>query len=316
MAEAPFLSVVMPSFNGARWIAGALESVRAQGDPGLEVIVVDGDDSKDTEQVVAQFADLDIRYFRRPDLKTWQAKTNFAVAEASAPHIAMLHVDDLWLPGRAAAVREWIAGAPDAVCHLAPSQLIDLDGAKIGAWRCPFSPSAQPIERDRLIERLLVQNFISCPAPVVLRSTWLELGGMDESLWYTADWDFYLKLAAAGPVIYHPDALTAFRIHGSSLTVSGSRNAADFERQMQIVLDRHSGQLASPATGRVMTLARKSIAINTSLAVAATGSRAALWNALTQLLTLWPKQLLDYWHWSRFGDRVIPRVRLRLAGRM
>ncbi|MFL6728744.1 MAG: glycosyltransferase [Sphingomicrobium sp.] len=316
MGAAPFLSVVMPSFNGARWIAGALESIRAQGEPGIEVIVVDGDESDGTEQVVGSFADLTIRYFRRPDLKTWQAKTNFAVLQASAGHIAMLHVDDLWLPGRAAAVHQWIANAPDAVCHLAPSQLIDLAGARIGTWRCPFTPSPAPIERDRLIERLLVQNFISCPAPVILRSAWLALGGMDESLWYTADWDFYLKLAAAGPVVYHPDALTSFRIHGSSLTVSGSRDAADFERQMQIVLARHSGQLQPRATDRVMTLARKSIAINTSLAVAAAGSRAALWTALTELLSLWPKQLLDYWQWSRFGDRVIPRVRLRLAGRM
>ena len=313
MVAAPFLSVVMPSFNGARWIAGALDSIRAQGEPGIEVIIVDGDEDTDTEQVVGLFSDLNVRYFRRPDLMTWQAKTNFAVTQASAGHIAMLHVDDLWLPGRAAAAREWIAAAPDAVAHLAPSHLIDLDGGKIGTWRCPFRPSAQPIERDRLIERLLVQNFISCPAPVVLRSAWLELGGMDESLWYTADWDFYLKLAAAGPVVYHSEALTAFRIHGSSLTVSGSRDAADFERQMQIVLDRHSRGRASD---RVMTLARKSIAINTSLAVAAAGSRAALWSALTELLSLWPKQLLDYWHWSRFGDRVIPRVRLRLAGRM
>lgn len=313
MARAPFLSVVMPSFNGARWIAGALESIRAQSEPGIEVIVVDGDDSDETEQIVASFADLNIRYFRRPDLKTWQAKTNHSVTEASAAHIAMLHVDDLWLPGRAAAVREWIAGAPDAVCHLAPSQLIDLAGARIGTWRCPFTPSPEAIARDRLIERLLVQNFISCPAPVILRSAWLELGGMDESLWYTADWDFYLKLAAAGPVVYHSEALTAFRIHGSSLTVSGSRDAADFERQMQIVLDRHSG---GRTNDRVMALARKSIAINTKLAIAAAGSRAALWSALTELLSLWPKQLLDYWHWSRFGDRVIPRVRLRLAGRM
>jgi glycosyltransferase involved in cell wall biosynthesis len=315
--SAPFLSVVMPSFNGARWIAGALESVRAQADPSIEVIIVDGDEGDETERIVDRFrSELNIRYLRRPDLATWQAKTNFAVAEAAADHIAMLHVDDLWLPGRAAAVRTWVASAPHAVCHLSPSQLIDLQGRRIGTWRCPFGPSAAPIERDQLIERLLVQNFISCPAPVILRSAWLELGGMDEALWYTADWDFYLKLAAAGPVIYHPDALTAFRIHGSSLTVSGSRDPADFERQMQTVLDRHRGLLSPEAADETLRIARTSIAINTNLAIAAAGSRIALWTAFRHLLALWPRQLLHYWQWSRFGDRVIPRLRLRLAGRM
>ena len=139
---------------------------------------------------------------------------------------------------------------------------------------------------------------------------------MDEALWYTADWDFYLKLAAAGPVIYHPEALTAFRIHGSSLTVSGSRDAADFERQMQTVLERHSALLRSRAAKRTLKLARVSIAVNTNLAIAAAGGRIALWTAFGHLLALWPRQLLDYWRWSRFGDRVIPRLRLRLAGKM
>lgn len=314
---APFLSVVMPSFNGALWIGGALRSIAAEAQPDVEVIVVDGDAGVETEQVVDGFKnELNVRYFRRPDLATWQAKTNFAVAEASAPHVAMLHVDDLWLPGRVAAVRQWIACEPDAVCHLAPSQLIDLQGRRIGTWRCPFEPSAAPVNRDRLIERLLVQNFISCPAPVILRSAWTRLGGMDETLWYTADWDFYLKLAAAGDVVYHPEALTAFRIHGSSLTVSGSRDAADFEQQMQIVLDRHRGMLDPRAAKETLRMARTSIAINKNLAIASRGRPTALWAALGHLLSLWPRQLLHYWQWSRFGERVIPRLRLRLAGRM
>jgi len=313
----PFLSVVMPSFNGARWIAGALDSVRAQADSGIELIIVDGNDDGETERVVDTFRpDLNIQYFRRPDLGSWQTKTNFAVSKSSADYIAMLHVDDLWLPGRAKAVRNWIAEAPDAVCHLAPSALIDIDGNRAGTWRCPFEPSSAPIERDQLAERLLVQNFISCPAPVIRRSTWLELDGMDEALWYTADWDFYLKLVAAGPIVYHREALTAFRIHGSSLTVSGSRDASDFEQQMQIVLDRHRDMLRPHVAERTLRLARTGIAINTNLAVASRGSPKALLSALGHLLALWPAQMLKYWEWSRFGDRVIPRLRLRLAGRM
>jgi glycosyltransferase involved in cell wall biosynthesis len=314
---APFISIVMPSFNGAAWIASALESVGAQHDQDIEVIVVDGDEDDRTEQAIARFRPhLNLRYFRRPDLTSWQAKTNFAVVEASADYAAMLHVDDLWLPGRAAAVRQWIAANPTAVCHLAPSELIDLDGRRIATWRCPFEPSAEPIARNRLIERLLVQNFISCPAPVFRRSAWSAVGGLDETLWYTADWDLYLKLAGAGPVVYHAEALTAFRLHGSSLTVSGSRDPADFKRQMQIVLSRHSGALAARGAKRTLALARTSIAVNTSLAIAAAGRPAALLTAVRHLLALWPKQLFDYWQWSRFGERVIPRLRLRLAGRI
>lgn len=311
MTAAPWLSIVMPSFRGARWIAGALESVCAGPTEGIELIIVDGDEQDEIGVIVGSFRDrIEIRLFRRPDLDSWQAKTNFAVAQATAPHVTMLHVDDLWLPLRAASARRWIDQAPDAAFHLSPSLLIDAKGQRIGAWRCPFKAAPHPIDREQLIERLLVQNFIACPAPIIARSAWKAAGGVDESLWYTADWDLYLKLAGAGPVHYHADVVTAFRVHGGSLTVTGSRDAADFERQMQIVLERHAGRASRPA----LRLARASIAVNTHLASAAAGKPSALFKALGRILLLGPQQLFRFLSWSRFGDRVVPRIRLRLAG--
>ena len=64
-------------------------------------------------------------------------------------------------------------------------------------------------------------------------------GGLDEMLWYTGDWDIWLKLAAQGPVYHHREVTTAFRVHRASLTITGSRDGADFEQQMRTVLDRH-----------------------------------------------------------------------------
>jgi len=311
----PFLSVVMPSFNGARWIAGALDSVWAQADPDIELIIVDGNDDEETERVVDSYrSDLNIKYFRRPDLGSWQAKTNFAVSKAAADYIAMLHVDDLWLPGRTAVVRKWIQAAPAALCHLSPSQLVDASGRKIGIWRCPFEPSFEAIDPNTLLERLLVQNFISCPAPVIARRAWLDLGGVDEDLWYTADWDFYLKIAAAGPVVYHSECLTAFRIHGSSLTVSGSRNAADFREQLQTVLDRHLPKLAQPFRDRAEAAARASISINVSLAGAANGSWKAVGGAAWEVLSLGPAGIARFLRDTRLKERLLPRVRAKMAG--
>ena len=67
------------------------------------------------------------------------------------------------------------------------------------------------------------------------------LGGLEEGLWYTADWDFWLKLATPGPTIYHPRPLAAFRIHPRALTMQGSSQLDDFQRQLEVVLDRHLG---------------------------------------------------------------------------
>ena len=110
-----------------------------------------------------------------------------------------------------------------------------------------------------------MQNFVSVPAPVFRRDAWLSCGGMDQQLWYTPDWDIWLKLAAAGPVVYHDDFTTAFRVHRSSLTIAGSRDGHEFRSQMEIVLDRHLGRSPTSIRKRVERAARASINVNVSL---------------------------------------------------
>jgi hypothetical protein len=86
---------------------------------------------------------------------------------------------------------------------------------------------------------LLVQNFVPLPAAVFRREDALKVGGLDPELWYTADWDFWLKLAARGPTRYLPRPLAAFRLHPESQTVKRSGGMAEFRRQHEIVWERH-----------------------------------------------------------------------------
>ena len=113
---------------------------------------------------------------------------------ARAAHVCMLHQDDLWLPGRVAAIRKWLRDAPEAVLHLTPAAIIDHNGRSLGIWRCPL-PADTAVPAALMLERLLVQNFISAPTPVFGRDAWLACNGLDVDLWYTGDWDLWLKLA-------------------------------------------------------------------------------------------------------------------------
>ena len=232
---------------------------------------------------------------------------------ARADHACILHQDDLWLPGRVNAVRRWIESAPEAVLHLAPSRLIDRYGRTLGKWTCPLPPG-QELDAQFLLQRLLVQNFVSVPAPVFRRSAWLECGGMDEQLWYTPDWDIWVKLAGAGPVFYHDEMTTAFRLHGSSLTVTGSRDGQEFRAQMETVLDRHLAQIPASSRKRIERLARASIDVNVSLAAASGGSASALASAAGNLLSLGPVGMTRYLRDSRLGERALSRLRARMTG--
>jgi len=309
----PWLSVVMPVHAGERWIGATLASLASQADAGVEILVIDSSPTGATRAIAEDYADrLSLKIVTRTDLPGWPAKTNYGVEIARAAHVCWLHQDDLWLPGRAAAVRGWIAEAPDAALHLSASAIVDGAGRVQGIWRCPFTADGV-IAPERLIERLLVQNFIAAPAPVYRKDAWLACGGLDAPLWYTADWDVWLKLAEQGEVRHHLGATTGFRVHGTSQTVLGSRDARDFAEQMQIVLDRHIPRL-SRRNRAVRRASQASIAVNSALAAAVAGSFSGVLPAILKVLALGPAGIHRYVRDSRIVDRALPRLRAKLAG--
>lgn len=326
----PWLSVVMPVHRGERWIRsvlGSLVTELTRGTEGIEILLIDGSPTRDTLDIAAEFtARLPLQLHHRPDLTSWQAKTNFGVATAGADHICWLGVDDLWLPGRIAAIRHWISTAPDVVLHLAPSAIIDATDRVLGLWHCPL-PIGIGLCGTEIMQHLLVQNFIAAPAPVFRKDAWQRCGGLDQSLWYTADWDLWLKLASSGTTVYHDDVTIGFRIHGGSQTSSQSRDAGDFTRQMTTVLERHlpgltglvHGAHAKRHAGEVRVVehvARVSIRVNTALSAAAHGNRRQLGAAVAAVLRLGPTGMHRYFRDSRITERLLPRLRATLSGRL
>jgi len=303
----------MPVHRGERWIGAALQSLADEADEGIEVLVLDSSPDSASMDLVRSFEDrLAIRTIDAGENGMWHAKTNAAAAAARADHLCWLHQDDLWLPGRARSLRAWIAEDPEAVLHLAPSAIIDAAGRRRGTWRCPLGMDGL-VEQGLLLERLLVQNFVGVPAPLMRKDAFLACGGLDETLWYTADWDLWLKLARRGRVRHHRAVTAAFRVHGSSLTVAGSHDGRDFERQMQVVLERHLPQLGA-AAARVAPASNASIMINCALAAAAGGKLNGLVPAILRVLALGPAGLRRYLRDSRILERAWPRVWARLAG--
>ena len=312
-ASRPAVTLIVPVYCGEKWIEGALLSLVGEAGHDFEVIVVDSSPNRATAEIAERFADrLSLRIVERPDLDGWQAKTNFGVGLARADHVCTLHPDDLWLPGRGEEIRRWIAGAPGAVLHLAPTAIIDGAGVQRGVWRCPL-PAETPLAETAVLERLLVQNFVAIPSPVFRRDAWLRCGGLDLDLWYTGDWDMWLKLAREGDVLYHDRVTAAFRVHGNSLTVSGSHDRNGFRAQMQSVLSRHIGRLPAAQAAPVKRAAAASIDVNVALAAASRGEVRSLAGAAMRLLSLGPFGLHRYLRDSRLADRVFPRVRAKLA---
>ncbi len=107
----PWLSVVMPVYNGAEYVTQALESVAREsvgtqraGD--LEVIVVDDGSGDATPDIVARYAErLRLTLVRREHGGSWTASTNLGLRMAAGRYACILHQDDYWLPGRLRCLR-------------------------------------------------------------------------------------------------------------------------------------------------------------------------------------------------------------------
>lgn len=309
-----FLSVVMPTYNGEKYISAALESVRAEGTDGLEVVVVDDGSTDRTLEIVRGFTrHLPLRLITPGRLGNWVAASNLGLRDAKGEWVCILHQDDLWLPGRLARLRRETGVAQGAlVIH--DAMFVDPDGQRLGPWTCPLFPGI--VSSDEFLEHLLVQNFVAMPSPMFRRSATLETGGMDEALWFTADWDLWLRLGALAPVTFVAETLSAFRVHPESQTISRKRSRGEFEQQLTTVLQRHLARWSvnGRRRARVERVAKASIAINSTLSAMARGESMPR-RLLFQLFTLGPLGWHRYLRDSRIFQRIQSRLKLKRVTR-
>lgn len=308
----PLLSVVMPTYNGEAFVAAALNSLCSEGGEDMEVIVVDDGSSDRTVEIVREFAQvLPLRLIAPGRIGNWVAVTNIGLGEATAEWACFLHQDDLWLPGRFVRLRRemW---KDDASLILHNAVFVGPDGEAIGRWNCPLSPGIVP--PDRYLERLLIQNFIAIPSPVFRRKAVIDSGGMDEALWFSADWDLWLRLGAMGSVRFIGEALSAFRIHPASQTAAHKVGPNDWNDQLDSVLTRHLPSLRK--NRRVIEQsARASIAVNSMLSAMSRGESVEPSKVALELLALGPSGWLRYVRDSRIVERVGSRLKAQHRNR-
>ncbi len=301
----------MPTYNGDEFLAAALESVRSQQRDGMELLIVDDGSTDRTLAIIRDFADkLPIRLITPGRIGNWVAATNIGLREASGEWACLLHQDDLWLPGRLDRLWPEMQTSP-ATLIVHDATYVGPAGQSLGAWTCPFSAGSIP--SALFVERLLVQNFLAIPSPVFRRTAAVATGGMNEALWFSADWDLWLRLAALGPVHFLAERLCAFRIHPASQTASRKLRPSEWEEQLTTVLAHHiEGWPAEPQVrARVERAALASVAVNAALSAASRGEQVKALPVIWQLAALGPSGLHRYLRDSRIVQRVTSRLKLR-----
>jgi glycosyltransferase involved in cell wall biosynthesis len=313
MSSPPFISVILPVYNGQEYLAAALDSLCRQAEvSALDVIAVDDGSMDNTLAILESYRDrLPLRVVAQARAGNWVAGVNKGLSLAEGEYVSILHQDDLWAPDRLATLRDWTRRREGVDVFLNPSHYIDRRGRSLGLWSCPLPRHGRPLAPAEWFLPLLVQNFISMPAPVMRREMLLRLPRMDESVIYTADWKLWLTLAATCSAVYIPRPITSFRIHPVSQTIQCIRNLADYRRQMEQVVADFLPVLTriTPDHVRWRRLALYSIEVNVALANRAQGGKQSLGPVLIQGLKSGLGDFLLYMKCSRIRERVLSRLR-------
>lgn len=268
---APRVSVVMPAYNTAGTIQGAIASVLQQSEPSFELLVVDDGSADDTVDRVSGFDDPRIRLLRR-DHGGAAAARNAGVAAARAPIIALLDSDDLILPR----FLEVMAGALDAdpaagFAHTNAYMLDDESGrVRREVAMARYRPSPLPGSAEELHLSLLRQNYVY-NAAAVPRTVFERLGGFDESLGAGIDYEMWLRIAAHGYTAVQGEGVLAVYRWGRPDSISASRERvlANLVRLYGIAAEQHPGTPASRNLAR-----RRQAAFEAELAAVGGGRTA------------------------------------------
>jgi alpha-1,6-rhamnosyltransferase len=213
------VSVVMPAYNAAEFIAPALESLLAQDWSDFEVIVVDDGSRDATGEIAASYGA--VRCIRQDNAGPAAAR-NAGARAAKGVFVANFDADDLLPPKRLSVQASYLLKHPQTGCVFGRQEWIDPP-----PW----------LARDAVYGDL---DGIPLTSAMFRRDVLLDLGGYDESFVHGEDTDLLIRMREAG-IAYHvlPDTVVYRRFHESSLT-AGRAQHTPLLRSLRAKLERES----------------------------------------------------------------------------
>ncbi|HXF41557.1 MAG TPA: glycosyltransferase [Blastocatellia bacterium] len=229
----PKVSVCIPTYNTARYLADAIDSVLAQEFTDFELVICDNASTDETPEICRRYTDSRIRYVRFAELTNQAGNFNRCLNEARGEFITLLHADDYFLPGFLADRVNRLDEQSEVGFVFGAVQVVDSEGD-------PISLKSQWTEdqffpRGELFRLLLSSCLICPPSLMVRRSITQKTAPFRRDLTWGHDWEWTLRLAENNAACYVARPLAAYREHDASGTAA-ILNAATNGRQERLIL--------------------------------------------------------------------------------
>jgi glycosyltransferase involved in cell wall biosynthesis len=275
-SASPQVNVIIPAHNAARYLAEAIESVIAQTFTSWRIVLVNDGSTDATDAVLAPYiASLGdkLTYIRQPKSGVSAAR-NAAMRNSSAPLLALLDADDVWLPIRLAESVACLQARPEVGLCYGFNTRINPEGVLLDTF-----DRRQP-HGEGWVAPYLYMRTIDLPSPTITfrRECIDKVGGFDETLTATEDRDLWLRIALHYQVAVIPKVLAHYRTSPQSATTDPDRM---LRSQLQFIQKHYRARGCGMAArrialGRIYKQRAEALASRSQLAAALNSSLQAV----------------------------------------
>jgi GT2 family glycosyltransferase len=217
------VSIITPSYNQAPYLEQTIQSVLGQDYPRIEYIVVDGESTDNSFEIIKKYNDRLAYWISEKDSGQAEA-INKGFARAKGEILAWLNSDDYYLPNTISAVVKCFEENPEVVMVYGDMQAVDGNGQTINVLKY----------KQLSLQDLLCFQIIGQPSVFFRRSALEKTGWLVTSFHFMLDHHLWIRLAQQGRIQHVPQVWSAARYHPQA---KNRARAAEFGREAFRVLD-------------------------------------------------------------------------------
>jgi glycosyltransferase involved in cell wall biosynthesis len=215
----PLISVIIPAYNSEKTIGETIESVLQQTFSDFELIVINDGSTDATLEIASGIRDPRIKVFSYTNAGGAVSR-NRGFSHSSGEFVAFLDADDLWTSDKLETQLKALEENPQAAVAYSWLNAIDESGKFLRRGN-------HRTENGDIYAKLFLIPFVESGSnPLIRRQAFIGIGGFDESLTASQDYDLYLRLAARYEFIAVPSAQVLYRISSNSMSANVRRQEA------------------------------------------------------------------------------------------
>ena len=205
------VSVIIPSYNSARYLEKAINSVLSQTYPHIEIIVIDDGSVDNTYEVLCPYQGRII--YRHKENGGPASARNYGLTKAKGEYIAFLDADDYWLPEKLKIQIDFMRSNPDIDLVHANSWIDDGKSELYPIFVHDKPPSGE------VFKHLFLSNHI-CNLTVVVRHECMNRYRFDErdELIGCEDYELWLRISLNHKIAYIDETVAVYRIHNTNIS--------------------------------------------------------------------------------------------------